>query len=215
MVISSGRFVNFNYVMSGEEGTDDRACKAVATNKATNELVEGPIVSIAIAKSEGWYGKNGSKWQSMSELMLKYRAGSWFARLFAPDLCLGMRTYEEETDIGPLGAAAPTVKALFDTPAPAQEEVIDITEPPQEEEPKLDPRLEALAVVLHLITESKAGQDDIETILKERGLISAGGSVARLGAEKLERIDKDWQGIEAEALALSAPEAKAPSTELL
>ena len=32
--------------------------------------VEGPTISIQMAKAEGWYDKNGSKWKTMPDVML-------------------------------------------------------------------------------------------------------------------------------------------------
>lgn len=51
-----------------------------------------------MAVKEGWYQKNGSKWQSMPEQMLRYRAASFFGRIYAPDLLMGLKTQEEEQD---------------------------------------------------------------------------------------------------------------------
>jgi hypothetical protein len=74
--------------------------------EATKELgvpvLEGPAISIAIAKKEGWYQKNGSKWQSIPELMLHYRSASFFGGLYASEVLMGMQTAEEVEDyIGP------------------------------------------------------------------------------------------------------------------
>jgi hypothetical protein len=52
-----------------------------------------------MAKAEGWSTKAGSKWITMPELMLRYRAAAFFARLYAPDITLGMMTAEEARDI--------------------------------------------------------------------------------------------------------------------
>jgi hypothetical protein len=56
-------------------------------------------VSIVMAKAEGWYGKNGSKWKTMPELMLKYRAATLYVRLYAPELTMGMHTADELEDV--------------------------------------------------------------------------------------------------------------------
>ena len=45
--------------------------------------------SIAMAKAEGWYAKNGSKWKTMEDLMLRYRSAAFFARTVAPEVALG------------------------------------------------------------------------------------------------------------------------------
>jgi hypothetical protein len=94
-----GRFSALRYEWSGNEGKDDWGCRAWAVEKATGEKLRGPLVTVALAKSEGWYGKKGSKWQSIPELMLMYRAGSWFGRTYAPELTMGLQTAEEAHDI--------------------------------------------------------------------------------------------------------------------
>ena len=91
-----GKFSPLRFEMTGEG--DKRTCKAWAVEHGTGERLEGPPVSVEMAKAEGWYGKNGSKWQTMPELMLRYRAATFFGRLYAPDILMGMRTSEELQD---------------------------------------------------------------------------------------------------------------------
>ena len=62
-------------------------------------VVESPSVSIEMAVKEGWYGKNGSKWQTMPDVMLRYRAASFFGKLYAPELLMGIPSAEEVQDI--------------------------------------------------------------------------------------------------------------------
>ena len=97
---SCGRFTTLRF-----QG-DANKCKAVATDKATGEVLEGPTVSLEMAKAEGWLDKAGSKWKTMPELMLKYRAAAFFGRLFAPEVLMGMQTSEEVIDITPMQPAA-------------------------------------------------------------------------------------------------------------
>ncbi len=94
----SGRFSALRYEFEGKEGQDNWGCRAVSTELATKEKLTGPLVTIALAKKEGWYGKNGSKWQSMPELMLRYRAAAWFVRTYAPEIAMGLQTVEEVRD---------------------------------------------------------------------------------------------------------------------
>jgi hypothetical protein len=63
-----------------------------------------------MAKAEGWLTKTGSKWITMPELMLKYRAAAFFGRLYAPEVLMGMQTTEEIVDITPL--QPPSVDAI-------------------------------------------------------------------------------------------------------
>lgn len=94
----SGRFSALRYAFSGKEGTDEWGCKAWAVERETGEKLEGALVTIGLAKKEGWYNKNGSKWQTMPQQMLMYRAASWFVRAFAPEIAMGLHTTEELHD---------------------------------------------------------------------------------------------------------------------
>lgn len=95
---SSGRFSPLRYRMTGDKDKDSYGCVAWATDK-TGEKLESPEITIGIAKAEGWHQKNGSKWKTMPELMLRYRTATLFARLYAPEISLGMQTDDEVIDI--------------------------------------------------------------------------------------------------------------------
>jgi hypothetical protein len=73
-------------------------CVAWAVEKETGERITSPAVSIEMAVREGWYGKNGSKWQTMPEVMLRYRTASFFGRIYAPELLMGLQSVEEIQD---------------------------------------------------------------------------------------------------------------------
>lgn len=85
----------------------DKECVAWAYDRATGDVLEGPPVSIGLAVAEGWYSKDGSKWVTMPDLMLRYRASKFFGNLYAPDVLMGMHTADEVEDIGDLPPAAP------------------------------------------------------------------------------------------------------------
>lgn len=96
MINSCGRYSPLRFEISGEG--DNRTCVAWAYELSSGEKLEGPPISIAVARKEGWYGKNGSKWQTMPELMLRYRAATFFGRMYAPELLMGMKTSDELLD---------------------------------------------------------------------------------------------------------------------
>lgn len=96
---SCQRFSAIKYRFTGDRTNDTRGCVAYATELATGELLEGAEVTIKIAKAEGWYQKNGSKWQTMPEQMLRYRAATFFIRTTAPEIGMGLMTAEELRDI--------------------------------------------------------------------------------------------------------------------
>lgn len=96
---STGKFSPLRFAVTGEG--DDKGCIAWATENATKERLESPRVSIDMAKKEEWVDKKGSKWKTMPELMLRYRAATFFGRLYAPEVLMGMKTVEEIVDITP------------------------------------------------------------------------------------------------------------------
>jgi hypothetical protein len=100
MVNGSGRFSPLRFEISGEG--DSLACYAVATDLASGQELKGPTITISMAKREGWATKSGSKWQTMPELMIRYRAAAFWGRLYASDMLLGMQSQEEVVDIEPV-----------------------------------------------------------------------------------------------------------------
>lgn len=96
-----GRYESIHYKETGKKGTDTQGIIAWAKEKSTGEIIEGPEVTIKVAKDEGWFNKNGSKWRTMPEQMLRYRAAAWFIRTTAPELSMGLQTVDELHDVGP------------------------------------------------------------------------------------------------------------------
>lgn len=96
---SSKRFKPLRFLMTGEG--EEYGCTAWTFEVDDTEKLEGPKVTMKMAKSEGWLDKAGSKWKTMPELMLRYRAAAFFGRLYAPDIMMGMQTHEEIIDITP------------------------------------------------------------------------------------------------------------------
>jgi len=97
MVNGCGRFTPLRFEVSGEG--DSLACYAVATDIKTDQELKGPTITMAMAKKEGWATKSGSKWITMPELMIRYRAAAFWGRLFAGDLLVGLQTQEEVIDV--------------------------------------------------------------------------------------------------------------------
>lgn len=112
---SCGRYSPLRFEITGNG--DERTCQAWAIEKETGQRLEGPPVSIKMAKDEGWFTKNGSKWKTLPELMLRYRSATFFGRLYAPELLMGMQAVEEIVDVGDEIQRAITTKPTF-TPAP-------------------------------------------------------------------------------------------------
>jgi len=97
MINASGRFkteLQYDMTSSG----DSLSCYAYAVNHSGRK-VTGPVITMAMAIAEGWVGKNGSKWKTMPEIMIRYRAASFFGRLNCPDLVMGIYSSDEVVEI--------------------------------------------------------------------------------------------------------------------
>jgi hypothetical protein len=89
---------------------DNLSCIAYAYDNATGEKLQSIEISIKMAMSEGWYAKSGSKWQSMPQQMLRYRAAAFWQRAYAPEVGMGFYTTEEVQDMPPKDATYTEVK---------------------------------------------------------------------------------------------------------
>jgi len=140
-VNSCGRFSPMRFRWVGKEGTDEWGCRAFAVERDSNLELVGALVTIAMAKVEGWYGKSGSKWKTMPEQMLQYRAGAFWCRTYAPEIALGMHTSEEVQDTP---AAQQVVQSVT-----VSSSIMDVTPtPPAPVEPKPRKKKEAEAIAI-------------------------------------------------------------------
>lgn len=80
------------FEIGGKE--DTLSCYAYATDMDGNTIT-GPAITMAMAIAEGWIDKNGSKWKTMPEVMIRYRAASFFGRLYCSDILYGLYSSDE------------------------------------------------------------------------------------------------------------------------
>ena len=87
-------------LMFDEEQKDGKPYSCIAWTTKNGRRIEGMKITMDMAQAEGWLGRNGSKWRTLPQLMLRYRAASFFARLNCPEVTLGLYTKDEvrETD---------------------------------------------------------------------------------------------------------------------
>ena len=111
MIMACGKFKNVKHVYTGTRGTDTRGCYVEATRISDGEVLHGTEITMQMAKDEGWL--NNSKWRSMPEQMLGYRAASFFARMFCPEAMMGLQTTEEIYDASP-AVVTPSTQNLSD-----------------------------------------------------------------------------------------------------
>jgi hypothetical protein len=96
-----------------------RKCTAFATHEVTGEVCEYPL-TMEDAKKEGWLDKPGSKWKTLPDLMLRYRSAAFLARLYCPEVTMGVQTVEEIEDVQgstPTGQIVRLADAKLDVPA--------------------------------------------------------------------------------------------------
>ena len=95
----SGRFTPLEYEFVGESGTPSYGCYATAVRVSTGKRCNSDVITMKMAQDEGWVNKPGSKWRTMPVQMMMYRSAAFFARVFCPDILLGIPTYEEVQDV--------------------------------------------------------------------------------------------------------------------
>lgn len=95
---ATGKYTPIRYEEVGERGKDSWGMYAYAIDKATGDVLKGPEITIKLAKDEGWYNQN-PKWRNVPQLMLRYRAASWFIRTTDPGVMMGFQTSDEAEDV--------------------------------------------------------------------------------------------------------------------
>lgn len=81
-----------------EEEKDGKPYACTCWTELNGRKVTGIKITMDMAEKEGWSRKNGSKWITMPQVMLRYRAASFFARMNCPELSIGLYTKEELDD---------------------------------------------------------------------------------------------------------------------
>ena len=97
LIEKSNKYTNLQLIFVGQKGTDTYGCYMQGVNKETGETIKGPEVNMKMAKAENW--TSNTKWINMPELMLSYRATSFFARVYVPEALNGVQTTEEIEDM--------------------------------------------------------------------------------------------------------------------
>ncbi|MBN1058487.1 hypothetical protein [Clostridium botulinum] len=105
---------------------DELSCYAYTFDHEENEI-KGPVITIKMAKEEGWINKSGSKWKTMPEVMIRYRAASFFGRLHCSELLLGIYSADEAVELEPATVIEVTHEEVKqEIKENANQEIIDI-----------------------------------------------------------------------------------------
>lgn len=163
MINKSGRYTTELQFEFGHDDADGGlSCLAWAPDK-NGRRVEGPKITMKMAQAEGWLGKTGSKWKTMPEVMIRYRAASFFGRANCPDLLMGIYSQEEVIDMGP--QMANDMSGLIANPATG--EVLNLAPPSEDPEITQDQRTALLKMVQNNFGD--AGQTVLNKLLAEEG----------------------------------------------
>ena len=97
LIKSTPLFSDVELVWVGEQGKPSYGAYVRAIETRTGRELKGATVTLEMAKMEGW--DRNVKWKSMSELMISYRAFSFFGRVHASELLNGVYSTEEMEDL--------------------------------------------------------------------------------------------------------------------
>lgn len=180
---ASGKFSPLRFDIRGTG--DAKTCVAWVKELESGERIEGPEVSVQMSKAEGWYDRNGSKWKTMPDLMLRYRAATLFGRLYCPELLMGMKTEDEQADVIDVTPARsrPTADAFVPAfeappkenesaaaePPPAQPEKETVTTPPEPQAQAANEPATPQEELSEFLTSSGVSFDDFRDWLKSTG----------------------------------------------
>jgi hypothetical protein len=97
-----GRFTPLEYEVVGENPADKAfKCRALAYDRndvKKERPLYGTWITWAMVDGEGLSKKSGSKWLTMPEQMFRYRAASYWAKVYAPEISMGFPTRDELAD---------------------------------------------------------------------------------------------------------------------
>ena len=93
LIERTGKYKNLELNYVGKKGTDSYGCFLSAIRVSDGKRIEGPLVTMEMAKAEGW--TSNKKWLTLTDLMLAYRCQSFFCRLYVPEAMNGIYTEDE------------------------------------------------------------------------------------------------------------------------
>lgn len=136
--------------------------RAYGIDAQTGERLNGPWVDIDMAKREGWYNKKGSKWQTMPDLMKRYRAASFFINTYMPEVTAGIQANNEIIDMGD----AEIVAGGYVTPSDVPRETLDVGDAQIYEDEPEEPKKNVGEEIKEAPEEKMI--EDVKEIIEER-----------------------------------------------
>lgn len=156
---ASGRFSSLQYEFRGPKGKE--GCRAYATELETGNILYGSWISMDMAKAEGWYDKNGSKWKTMPQQMLMYRSATFFIRAYAPEIMMGMSTTDEVEDTIDVTEYTKVTEERDTEISNMERKMIDFEETQDAQEVEKERLLEAIEISEEDMMEIQADLDEM------------------------------------------------------
>lgn len=178
MINSSRRYKTELQFEFGHDIEDGGLSCMAWTEDYSGHKVCGPKVTMNMANSEGWTTKSGSKWKTMPEVMIQYRAASFFGRMNCPNMIMGIYSSDEVIDMegGDLGeelimGIGPGMEEI--AAAPSLEQHHRSAEANGDEKISQEQRKTLFKLAKQYLGEE--GNDAVATLLEEQGYSSTEG----------------------------------------
>lgn len=121
------------FEVKGEFPNKDFGVRCWAISSRSGERLDSIWVTLEMADEQGWTKKAGNKYKGpFAEQMLRYRSAGFWARVFAPEVMMGMYTEQEVREIPDEPKLSPAMEAL----QLRSRGVTEIVEPVVESEPE-------------------------------------------------------------------------------
>ena len=154
----------WTYRPSGQKRTiPNHWAIAYTTNLKTGERFESMKVSVQTALAEGWLTKYQSKWQTITELMVGYRAEAFLIRQHFPESLFGLYLQDELEDIIASKEQQATVEVVQPSPsrvagpAPSQPQI----EAPKSDDPAV--KLSQEMIAANTVEELRSVAEKVKT----------------------------------------------------
>lgn len=136
-----------------------------------------------MANAEQWTTKNGSKWKTMPEVMIQYRAASFFGRMNCPDMIMGIYSADEAAEMAEIPSDGFAIIA-----DPETGEVKEI-EPPKDE-PITQEQRQELFKMAKAVYDTDAN-NKIKELIAEEGYDSTAKVLTSAYNRIIEKIQRD------------------------
>lgn len=184
MINSSHRYkTELQYEFGHEQADGGLSCRAWAEDWSGHK-VYGPKVTMTMANAEGWVNKNGSKWKTMPEVMIQYRAASFFGRMNCPDMIMGIYSADEVVEMGDT-----SIEDSAYVVDPNTGEVTEIPQPAKDEKITQEQR-QSMFEHAHNLFGKDDGNAILQELIKEEGYESSTSLLTSAYNRILEKLDK-------------------------